>query len=281
MSARRRVAVYGYGRLGRFLCRRLLEDGAVPLELAFVHNRTALDGASLPVPVYTGDAAQALDDFSSRHAPPDLIAEVAHPQIIRRHGEHFLACADLFVGSVTALADPDCAARLTGTTAHGLYLPAGAAWGVADVARMDRAGSLRGLTVTMRFHPDALRLHGEAAQRLTDYLDDPAARGPCTLFDGRVADLAPQAPNNVNTMTCLALAAASLGVAGTRAVLIADRGAHAHVVEIEVEGPDGFAVTTRRVNPARPGAVTGDQTYHAFWQSLLAAHGRGAGVHFC
>ncbi len=57
-------------------------------------------------------------------------------------------------------------------------------------------------------------------------------------------------------------------------------------IEIEVHGPEtpgygSFVVKTERINPAPPGAVTGQQTYLSFLSSLLRAQGRGSGVHFC
>ncbi len=38
---------------------------------------------------------------------------------------------------------------------------------------------------------------------------------------------------------------------------------------MEVEGPNGFRVTTTRSNPAAVGAVTGAQTYMSFYNSLV------------
>lgn len=287
MSATRRIGVLGYGAVGRYLCRRILAtDG---LELAFVYNRSAgalNDPALGDTPRLSGDLGAALTTLLATVPPPHLVVEVAHATIVRDFGARLLSLADLYVASVTALAAPRVAQSLStlardNDDGHGLYLPAGAAWGVQDVARMARAGSVEALTVTMRFHADALRLSGEPAARLEAYLAADGEDDPCLLFEGSVDALAPLAPNNVNTMTCLALAAAKLGPAGARARLFAHKDDHAHIVEIDVHGPDGFHVHTRRYNPARPGAVTGDQTYRSFFQSLLAAHGRGGGVHFC
>lgn len=53
------------------------------------------------------------------------------------------------------------------------------------------------------------------------------------------------------------------------------------VVGPSVEGLGNFVVKTERINPAAPGAVTGTQTYVSFLSSLLKAHGRGRGLHFC
>lgn len=72
-----------------------------------------------------------------------------------------------------------------------------------------------------------------------------------------------------------------------KARFVAGKKLEAHVVEVEVEGQrkprpeDTFKVTTVRYNPAKPGAVTGNATYASFLSSLLLAHGRGNGVHFC
>ena len=43
--------------------------------------------------------------FASKNA--DLIIEVAHPIITKTHGKTFLQHADYFIGSPTALADPE------------------------------------------------------------------------------------------------------------------------------------------------------------------------------
>jgi predicted dinucleotide-utilizing enzyme len=89
------------------------------------------------------------------------------------------------------------------------------------------------------------------------------------------------APNNVNTMACCALAGHTLGFDGVVGVLVADPSLDAHIVEIDVTGPDGFSVKTHRHNPAAVGAVTGNATYESFLSSMLLATGRGAGFHFC
>ena len=136
--------------------------------------------------------------------------------------------------------------------------------------------------------------------------------GETVLYDGPVRELSPMAPNNVNTMAAAALAAPNLGFDGVQARLVVDpalqgRGemereplltltltltlpltltptptlVAAHVVEVEVQGPGAFRATTVRYNPAQTGAVTGDATYASFLASMLEAHGRGNGVHFC
>lgn len=149
---------------------------------------------------------------------------------------------------------------------------------------MNQLGTLRNLRITMRFHAAALRLQSPLREVLTDYLHDATRTAPCTLYEGPVRPLARLAPNNVNTMTCVAWAGSTVGLDRATAVLQADKEHHAHETTIEVWGPGDFYVKTVRHNPAKPGAVTGDETYASFWASLLAAaaQGRaGRGVQFC
>lgn len=60
-----------------------------------------------------------------------------------------------------------------------------------------------------------------------------------------------------------------------------------HIVEIDAWGPGdidagkAFHVSTKRMNPAAIGAVTGSATYMSFFSSLKKAHSGGPGVHLC
>ncbi|KJH48336.1 hypothetical protein DICVIV_05577 [Dictyocaulus viviparus] len=92
------------------------------------------------------------------------------------------------------------------------------------------------------------------------------------LYEGPVRALCQLAPNNVNTMAGGAIAAHNLGFDGVIAKLkqmnFCLRMSDWHIVEVEAVGPDGFSVTTKRKNPAKPGAVTGQLTYHSFLASI-------------
>lgn len=290
-AQKRTIGILGYGSTGRYLCGKILQDPVwqAEFELSFVWNRdpSRLEDPLLPVPcrLPEADLETALTRYFTTHPAPDLIVEVCHPSVVQQHGAWLLGHADLFVASINALADRDTEVALRDAAGgdlngHGLYLPVGAAWGVFDIIKMNELGTLRGLSVTMTFNAEALRLQEPLAGQLQAWRTQEEAES-VLLFDGVVRDLAPLAPNNVNTMTCIALAGAAIGLDRTRARLIARKTHHAHVVEIEVEGPDGFSVHSSRVNPAKKGAVTGDQTYAAFLMSLKAAGGRGNGFFFC
>jgi len=87
-------------------------------------------------------------------------------------------------------------------------------------------------------------------------------------------------------MACAALAGYTVGFDGTQACLVADKSLEAHIVEIKVLGPDKgslgkFSVTTQRINPAVPGAVTGQATFVSFLGSMLYTGRGGNGIQFC
>ncbi|XP_047295019.1 aspartate dehydrogenase domain-containing protein isoform X4 [Homo sapiens] len=221
----------------------------------------------------------------SKSRRPDLVVEVAHPKIIHESGAQILRHANLLVGSPSALSDQTTERQLLEASQHwdhAVFVARGALWGAEDIRRLDAAGGLRSLRVTMATHPDGFRLEGPLAAAHSP--------GPCTvLYEGPVRGLCPFAPRNSNTMAAAALAAPSLGFDGVIGVLVADTSlTDMHVVDVELSGPRGptgrsFAVHTRRENPAEPGAVTGSATVTAFWQSLLACCQLPSrpGIHLC
>lgn len=243
-----------------------------------------------------------------KNHPVDLIAEVAHPSITEEYGESFLSHANYFVGSPTAFANQEVEKTLrekaeNNSQGRGLYVPCGALWGVHDLWKMNRAGSLKQLVITMKKHPLSLKLEGKLGERLKKAIQNDE-EGEVELFSGSVRDLCPLAPNNVNTMAVAALVASSLGFDAVTGRLVSDKSLRAHVIDVEAYGTknshgDQFSVKTTRYNPAPPGAVTGSATYVSFWNSLLeAATSRsrwvgegeqrrkvfdswGTGVHFC
>ncbi|KAM9033524.1 aspartate dehydrogenase domain-containing protein isoform 2-T2 [Sarcophilus harrisii] len=263
----KKVGLLGYGRLGQALAARLLAEGAQHgLELSFVWNRDPRRLQSTLPP-----ALRLLDLGALGERSPDLVVEVAHPQIIRDFGAQILSHADLLVGSPSALADPDTERRLleaSRKSGRWVFVARGALWGAEDIARLDACGGLQSLSITMATHPHGFRLEGP--------LGKGPAEGPRTvLYEGPVRGLCPLAPRNSNTMAAAALAAPSLGFDGVVGILVADLSlVDRHVIDVELKGPPGasgqsFCVRTRRENPAEPGAVTGTATLAAFWRSLL------------
>lgn len=285
---KRKIALLGFGSAGRYLAQKIAETPH--LETAFLWNRSPerFTGASLSdqQPCYhTISPVEALNDYANTHGVPDLVAEMCHPDIVRDYGTALLEKTALFVSSLTAFAHlPTEESLRIAARQHPLFVPSGAAWGIQDILKMNRLGTIRDLRVTMRFHAAALKLASPLREALDAYVQDTAHTAPCTLYEGPVRTLASLAPNNVNTMTCVALAGSMAGLDRTTAVLQADKQHHAHETTIEVWGPGDFYVKTVRHNPARPGAVTGNETYASFWASLLIAVERAPlvhGIQFC
>ena len=285
----------GFGAVGKYLASAVVNDPACKsgMELAFVCE--PMDPGAVAASGIFNDHSIVLEDlgsFATKGA--DIIVEVAHASISERFGAAFLKNADYMPASITALVDPSVEEALL-TEAHntasefGLYLPSGALWGARDIQKMDERGTLQALTVTMTKAPHHLKLSGRVGRKMEALLAD-GATGRHVLFEGTVRELAPLAPNNVNTMAAAALAAPSIrGFDGVTARLVMDTDADAHVVSVDIQGPalgaslggKPFRLTTVRYNPAAVGAVTGDATYASFISSLLGARGKGAGVHFC
>ncbi len=291
----RRVGIIGYGAVGRFLAAALLAQpqARAMAELAFVWNRSEArlraDQARLPQEYWlTGeDVATAVDHWRSSGKGVDLLVEVSHPMIIQKFGAALLEHADLLVGSPAAFADRTTERELryralTNAAGHACYIPNGAAWGVADISRMDSLGTLSALRISMSFHPCAFRDLGQPLRsRLDAFLQTAAGEDEAILYEGPVRELCTLAPNNVNTMACCCLAGQTVGFDRAIGQLKVGRNLEAHVLEIDIAGAAGFRVAVRRSNPARAREVTGTATYAGFLASLLQAGGRSNGVHFC
>ncbi|XP_053824379.1 aspartate dehydrogenase domain-containing protein isoform X2 [Vidua chalybeata] len=277
----RRVGILGYGELGQFLVSQLLSQGpSVGLSLCFVWARRQGALEALPPPLRLGD----LRELPSTGV--DLVVEVAHPCVAQEHGEDILGHADLMLGSPSALADAVTERRLRAAAARGghtLYVPRGALWGCEDIARMDSAGTLQALKVTMTKAPGSFRPQGWLSPRVAAAV---ASGTRTVLYEGPLRPLCPLVPNNVNAMAAAALAAPRLGFDGVTACLVADPSVpDCHIVTVEVtavpERGRALTVTSTRRNPAEPGRVTGSATRHSFWSSVLACTGHGGCVKLC
>ncbi|XP_074227147.1 aspartate dehydrogenase domain-containing protein isoform X3 [Camelus bactrianus] len=210
----RKVGIVGYGRLGQSLVSHLLTQGPeLGLELVFVWNR---DPGRMAGSVPPSLQLQSLAALGERH--PDLVVEVAHPKIIQESGAEILRYADLLVGSPSALADQTTEQQLLEAShrwSHAVFVARGALWGTEDITRLDEAGGLQSLRVTMATHPDGFRLEGPLATAHS-------TRPRTVLYEGPVRGLCPFAPRNSNTMAAAALAAPSLGFDRVIGVLVAD-----------------------------------------------------------
>lgn len=151
------------------------------------------------------------------------------------------------IGSPTALADDQVLDKIKQAARkykRKVFVPSGAFWGslnlslfffffcelrfqklsktfqgAQDIRKMADAGSLKGLRVTMRKHPDSLKLENELKEKLEKSLP---LNDELVVYEGAVKELCRLAPNNVNTMAVGAICAHNLGFDKVQACLVAD-----------------------------------------------------------
>jgi len=271
----RRIGIVGYGKLGQHLVRTINQTEGV--ELAFVWNRDPL-GAGSEIP--KEKVLAQLEDFAPFE--PDLVVEVAHPVITWEHGTRFLSHCDYLAGSPTAFArdgvEEEMRRLADNDGGRGLYIPRGALPGLNEVLRMVDKGKLGAAEICMQKHPSSLKYGRELHPPLSETIEER------TIYDGPLRELCALAPNNVNTMAVLALAS-QLGFDAVRARLVADPSLEHHITSVRLLGHDDggpqYSLDLIRKAPAGAGAVTSTATLTTFVTSMMGAHSRGAGVHFC
>ena len=109
-QASTRVGLVGYGQIGRAVHQMIEKDPNNGMSVVFVHDQMSDAINSLPTDLVLED----LGDFASK--APDLVVEMAHPQVTRDWGRKFLENTNYMLISVTALADPEIESMLESTT---------------------------------------------------------------------------------------------------------------------------------------------------------------------
>jgi len=264
-SASARVGLVGQGYLGSFVYQQLAARPELGLEVVFVHDADAKRLAGLP----PGLALHDLADWAGRR--PDLVVELAHPDVTRRHGMAFLQQADYMPFSLTAFAEAGLDESLRRCAVeHGrrLFVPHGA---VVGLDALDEGRPLwERVTITMK---KPLRSLDFSA---APHLGPSGIQRQTVLYDGPVRGICPLFPRNVNTHAAVAMA--GIGFDRTRSVLIADPALEASIIELEAAG-SGVAVQVRRENPMK--GVSGVLTQTAALASITRARTAPPGVVVC
>ena len=260
----RRIGIVGFGYIGRHVYEQIAAQPELGLGAAFVHNRTAAKLSGLPPDIVLAE----LGDFAARK--PDLVVEMAHPEISARFGTAFLEHCDYMMLSVTALADRELEAKLLETcAAHGtrLFIPHGALVGVDNL--FEGRGNWAEVTITFRKHPMNIDFSASG-------IDPGSITGETVLYDGPVRGIAAKFPRNVNTMATCALA--TVGLDACRAVLIADPSLDRAVAEVVAVGADGARLETLKAEPAV--GVSGTGMLASQLASIRRAAGHEPGLNF-
>ena len=275
----KKIGIVGFGKLGRFLADKIIarEQSHGDLGLSFVWNRRNEAWKDHPS---SSVGLENLEAFAERKS--DIIVEVAHPAISAEWGTKFLQHADYLVGSPTGLADADLRTSLLNSVAAGtgrqLIVPRGALPGLDEILMLKEDGRVAEAAITMRKHPRSLKYSGPIAEEASD------ENGTALYYRGPLGPLCGYAPNNVNTMAVLAMAA-GLSFDEVEATLVADPALEHHITEVTLLGPnDGgprFELYLKRSSPAGAGAVTSSATFDSFWKTLRGALEPGEGVKLC
>ncbi|CAF2505841.1 unnamed protein product [Rotaria sp. Silwood2] len=289
-----RIGILGFGHLGQFIYEYIENEhnkSTYDFDLSFIWNRSKDIFLTYNKKLDQNLIVSTVEEGLQRL--PDLVIEVAHPNVIEIYAEKILDICDLFIGSPTALANASLEIVLrkkTLTSGHAIYIGTGAFWGAEDIDKMNERNTLCSLSITMKKHPDCYKLNEPLRSKLHNErikLDDQP--GEIIIYSGPVRELCQLAPNNVNTMAVGATIASNLGFDHVQGCLIADTSLYdRHIVEIELTGPEKkiddnkqvkFHLKTIRTNPAEFGVVTGTATLLSFISSIKRAKGRTPGIH--
>lgn len=265
-----KVAILGFGKVGQTVLNTIQQNALFKerFEVVALWNRSPQVFESFDISNNIGVYSN-IPELMQHPAGVDLVVECSHPNVVKEYALDILDKASLFVSSPTAFADRNFRKQYLQKmeqNEHQCYMPLGASVGVWDVIRLDKDGQLKSLSVSMKKDPDAFKIKDA---EVVDKMD--VARGadePVILAKATVAEINSIAPQNTNTMSVYALAAASLGFDACEGQIVADRKLDAHLVELKLETKGGLKLTLLRDNPANRGQVTGSATFGSFLNSL-------------
>lgn len=247
----RRVALIGYGKIGRTVAQHARELGC---EVVF-----ALD------PVAEADDGTNIvrEGSAELYEGLDLVVECATASALVAQIDDVLERTNLMPFSLTAFSDDEVlerAQRLAHEHGHAIYLPHGAILGLDGI--WDARSILTDVSIVTTKSPASLGLAD---------CDEPK-----TVFEGCTRDACAAFPRNVNVHAAVALA--GIGFARTQSKIIADPRVttNTHVISVQGEGID-FTLT---VSSFTTGGVTGVYTPLSACGSLDRVLKGGGGLAF-
>jgi aspartate dehydrogenase len=252
--AEQRIALIGFGAIGRDVAARLQAAAGDPVRLA-VFTRSGVPGQSGLHPL--ANLAELLA------WGPHLVVEAAgHPAVSAHVLPLLEAGIPVVLASAGALADEMLHARLRAAVEESgadLILPGGAIGGIDYIKTV---AQLPGLLVRYCSRKPVAAWTKELAAR---GLEPHAITSEVTLFEGSARDAALSFPQNLNVAMSLALAGS--GMDATKVRVVADPRARGNTHEIDIDSEAGrarfvFENTPSTLNP-KTSALTALSIVHA------------------
>lgn len=257
-----RIGLIGYGQIGRAVHQMIRQNPDSGMEVVFIHDQAAgaLDGVAGEL------ILRDLADFE--RSRPDLVVEMAHPDVTRKWGRTILEKTNYMFVSVTALADHEVEQMIEETTRkHGTraFIPHGGVIGM-DALRENRE-VWQSVEVVMKKSPKNVDC-GRAG------VDPDQIKTETVLYDGPTRGICPIFPRNVNTHA--AIAYAGIGFDRTHSLLVVNPAWNTAVVSIHAQG-GGIEMKIERIEGIT--GVTGASTPASIYNSVQTIGSTGPGIH--
>ena len=261
---KRSIGIVGYGLIGSYVYQQITSNPDFNVAIAFVYDQDTSRTESLPKEI----VLDHIQDFVSKK--PDMICELAHPDVSKQFGTLFLENTDYFLLSVTAMADEELEKTLKNTALRSgtrLFIPHGGVMGLDAI--IDGREMWETVKIVMKKNPKNLDFSRSG-------IDPSTIHEETVLYDGPTRGVCPRFPRNVNTHATLALG--GIGFERTHSTLIADPALNAAILEIYARG-SGVHLEMKRSEEIT--GVSGASTPWSVLQSILSTAAKDPGVHFC
>jgi aspartate dehydrogenase len=264
LNGKKTIGIVGYGRIGSYVYDQITKHPELGLKIVFVHDMEKGRLKELPQEV----VLDRIEDFASRK--PDMVCELAHPDVSREYGPMFLQETDYFLLSVTALADAELDTTLKETAMKSgtrLYIPHGGVMGLDSI--IEGKDTWEEVKFVMKKSPKNLDFTWSG-------IDPSSISGVTTLYEGPTRGICPKFPRNVNTHATVAFA--GIGFDRTQSILIGDPTLDVAILEVYAHG-GGVDLELKRTGIIK--GVTGIATLRSVMKSLASMVPGGPGIHFC
>jgi aspartate dehydrogenase len=231
MNVKHRVAIIGFGSIGRTVVKELLGGDAAPgFDLAVLQRKGSKSLVELPNSVKRFVDLDGVLDWK-----PQLVVETAGQMAVGQYGPTCLnAGVPFLISSTGALASEALRLQIEDAARSGATKAIVISGAIGALDYLGAAARLPGARVV---YESRKPLAAWVAELRELGLSPDAMTEPVVLFDGDAETAAQRYPKNLNVAATLALA--GVGMRDTAVRVVADPGVDANTHVIRVEGPAG------------------------------------------